>query len=132
MQFHLRNRSESFLDADQKGRIVTITTMCYLFQCFFSSFDSLFSHFLSLSVALTKEFVSASLSSMAASSASPAGPSKSDFPRRQAGRLTSWSEGPVPWPGTGGRREEGAQDVGLPGFLPISEEEILGMGQSLN
>ncbi|GAA6096736.1 uncharacterized [Tachysurus ichikawai] len=37
---------------------------------------------------------------MAASSASPAGPSKSDFPRRQARRLTSWREGPVPWPGT--------------------------------
>lgn len=83
-------------------------------------------------MALTKEFVSAPLSSMAATSASPAGPSKSDFPRRQAGRLTSWREGPVPWPGTGGRREEGAQGSGLPGFLPSSEEEILGMGQSLN
>ncbi|KAK2831573.1 hypothetical protein Q7C36_016659 [Tachysurus vachellii] len=65
---------------------------------------------------------------MAASSASPAGPSKSDFPRRQARRLTSWREGPVPWPGTGGRREEGAQGTGLPGFLHGTEEEILGMG----
>lgn len=102
------------------------------FTIFFSSFDSVFSQFLSLSVALTKEFVSAPLSSMAASSASPAGPSKSDFPCQQARRLTSWREGPVPWPGTGGRREEGAQGSGLPGFLPGSEEEILGMGQSLN
>lgn len=83
-------------------------------------------------MALTKEFVSAPLSSMAASSASPAGPSKSDFPRRQARRLTSWREGPVPWLVTGGRREEGAQGAGLPGFIPNSKEEILGTSQSLN
>lgn len=106
--------------------------MRYLSLFFFFFFDALSSYFLSLSVALTKEFVSAPLSSMAASSASPAGPSKSDFPRRQAGRLTSWREGPVPWPGTGGRREEGAQGAGLPGFLCGSEKKILGLGQSLN
>lgn len=106
--------------------------MHYLLLFFPFSFDSLIFYFLSLSVALTKEFVSSPLSSMAASSASNAGPSKSDFPRRQAGRLTSWREGPVPWPGTGGRQEEGAQGAGLPGFLPSPEEEILGMSQSLN